>query len=72
MGQPFKKIWASVKNAKTYSIRMQRKLILYWLCMILTAFVAEALILGIIGVIPEDDQKLGEALNMQQDIWIVI
>ena len=66
MGQPFKKIWASVKNAKTYSIRMQRKLILYWLCMILTAFVAEALILGIIGVIPEDDQKLGEALNMQQ------
>ena len=52
MGQPFKKIWASVKNAKTYSIRMQRKLILYWLCMILTAFVAEALILGIIGVIP--------------------
>lgn len=63
---PFKKIHIMMKQAGSYSVTMQRKLILYWSCMVLAVFMGALLALSVAGVIPGSERRLEESLIIQQ------
>lgn len=50
--------------AKKHSVGMQRKLMLYWISMILVIFVAVILLLSIAGVFSRDDEQLHEVMEL--------
>ena len=52
--------------AKEQSVGMQRKLVLYWISMALAVFAGFLLILSLLGVFSDAEQRAGELLSVQQ------
>ena len=50
--------------AKKQSVGMQRKLMLYWVSMILVVFAAVILLLSIAGAFSRDDEQLHEVMEL--------
>lgn len=55
-----------IRRVKGHSVGIQRKLVLYWFCMAMAAFVAALFIFSIMGIVPGYDRHLGEALTVQE------
>lgn len=51
--------------AKKQSVGMQRKLMLYWLSMILAVFALVMLLLSVAGTFSREDDRLNQVLNIQ-------
>lgn len=62
-----KEILRLTVQIKKQSVSMQRRLLLYWLSMLLGVAAALVLILSITGVFSNDAQKAGETLQLQLD-----
>lgn len=61
----WKKIWKLTAQMKTQSIRMQRKLFLYWISVSVTLLLALFLILSMTGVLFNQNQEFSDSLQMQ-------
>ncbi len=63
-------IWTDLKDrlraARGQSVGMQRRLMLYWLSMVLAVFAALLLVLSVAGVFSGAEQKLNQALITEQ------
>ena len=62
-----KEILRLTAQIKKQSVSMQRRLLLYWLSMLLAIVAVVFLILNITGVFSNDAQKAGETLQLQLD-----
>ena len=51
--------------AKKQSVGMQRKLMLYWLSMILAVFALVMFLLSVAGTFSREDDRLNQMLNIQ-------
>ena len=51
--------------AKKQSVGMQRKLMLYWLSMIMAVFALVILLLSVAGTFSREDDRLNQVLNIQ-------
>ena len=60
----FKELRALNAFAKKQSVGMQRKLMLYWVTMILVIFAAVILLLSIAGAFSRDDEQLHEVMEL--------
>jgi len=65
--------WKSIKQGLQVaqsidgkSMGMQRRLALYWACMVLAIFAAVFLVLSLTGILSTTDQKISQALHTQQ------
>lgn len=61
-----KELWQATKEAKRQGIRMQRKLVLYWMSMLLAVFAFFLLLLSVTGVFSNSKRKLSDVLAVQQ------
>ena len=61
----FRELWALNAFAKKQSVGMQRKLMLYWVSMILVVFAAVILLLSIAGAFSQNDEQLHEVMELQ-------
>ena len=61
----FKELRALNAFAKKQSVGMQRKLMLYWVSMILVVFAAVILLLSIAGAFSQNDEQLHEVMELQ-------
>ena len=61
-----KELWQATKEAKRQGIRMQRKLVLYWMSMLLAGFACFLLLLSVTGVFSNSERKLSDVLAVQQ------
>ena len=66
MNQVLNEIKQFPTYAKEQSISMQRKLIVYWMIMIMAVFAVVTLILGVAGVFSHSEKRVHEALHLQQ------
>ena len=64
MRNKFKELWALNAFAKKQSVGMQRKLMLYWVSMILVVFTAVILLLSIAGAFSQNDEQLHEVMEL--------
>ena len=53
--------------AKRQSVGMQRKLMLYWVSMILVVFAAVILLLSIAGAFSQNDEQLHEVMELHMN-----
>ena len=60
----FRELRALNAFAKKQSVGMQRKLMLYWVSMILVVFAAVILLLSIAGAFSRDDEQLHEVMEL--------
>ena len=60
----FRELWALNAFAKKQSVGMQRKLMLYWVSMILVVFAAVILLLSIAGAFSQNDEQLHEVMEL--------
>ncbi|MBP0980800.1 MAG: hypothetical protein J5968_01225, partial [Oscillospiraceae bacterium] len=63
----FRELLNLTKNAKQQSMGMQRKLLLYWLSMVLVIFAAFLTVLSVSGTFSDSEKKLQQALNVQHN-----
>ena len=61
----FRELRALNTFAKKQSVGMQRKLMLYWVSMILVVFAAVILLLSIAGAFSQNDEQLHEVMELQ-------
>ena len=61
----FRELRALNAFAKKQSVGMQRKLMLYWVSMILVVFAAVILLLSIAGAFSQNDEQLHEVMELQ-------
>lgn len=61
----FRELRALSTFAKKQSVGMQRKLMLYWVSMILVVFAAVILLLSIAGAFSQNDEQLHEVMELQ-------
>lgn len=66
MGGKWKQLRSAAEEAKGHGIRMQRKLMLYWVSIILVVFALLLLLLSISGVFSSSRRKLSELLANQE------
>ncbi len=59
-----KELWALGAFAKKQSVRMQRKLMLYWMSIILVIFTAVLFLLAITGTFSRDDEQFHEVMAL--------
>ena len=64
MRNKLKEIRALNAFAQKQSVGMQRKLMLYWVSMILVVFAAMILLLSIAGTFSRDDERLREMMEI--------
>ena len=64
MRNKFKELRALNAFAKKQSVGMQRKLMLYWVSMILVVFAAVILLLSIAGAFSQNDEQLHEVMEL--------
>lgn len=59
-----RELWALNAFVKKQSVGMQRKLMLYWVSMILVVFAAAMLLLSVTGTFSKDDERLNEVMEV--------
>lgn len=64
MRNKFKELRALKAFAKKQSVGMQRKLMLYWVSMILVVFAAVILLLSVAGAFSQNDEQLHEVMEL--------
>ena len=65
MRNKLKELRALNAFAKKQSVGMQRKLMLYWVSMILVIFAAVILLLSVAGAFSQNDEQLHEVMELQ-------
>ena len=65
MRNKLKELRALNAFAKKQSVGMQRKLMLYWVSMILVVFAAVILLLSVAGAFSQNDEQLHEVMELQ-------
>ena len=65
MGRLFHKISYSLRHWNEVGVSMQRKLTLYFVCMVLIVFAAAVILINMAGAMPGSERNLGEALTVQ-------
>ena len=54
------------QKARHQSIKMQNRLLLYWLAMLLVVFMAVLVIMNITGVFSDTEEKVAQIIDLQQ------
>lgn len=67
MKNRLREMLAITKLTRRHGISMRRKLMLYWLCVILATFSALLLYLSIAGVFPNDRRSFGREMGIQMN-----